>query len=319
MVLDVWAIMEIAVKFLMYVTLLMSAGTVFYGLWILPKPLRLNSENAEIIRKHHVFVYKVLIGATVSGMVFALASYAIRVVRMMGDASALLQWDLIVLLWETPVGTVLAWRLGGLFVIALGLLFMAIWCVHYYKGEGLTPLPLQAKILLMIGASIVALSFAKIGHTTGDVSGRASVLIVVHIVGIALWVGVLWPLYWLAGDHRYLQTTAHVAHRFGKLASFFVPVLLVVGVIIVGLLVADIPSQLNTNYMQTLGAKIVGILMVLGLALLNKVRIVPKIQAGEIKALHHLRVSLLVESTLILGVILITSALTSVMTLPSSG
>ena len=67
-----------------------------------------------------------------------------------------------------------------------------------------------------------------------------------------------------------------------------------------------------TGYGQTLLAKIVLVVALLGLAAANKLRFVPALLAEDIAALNHLMIILVVL------VLLLTAILTSILTLPEA-
>ena len=81
-------------------------------------------------------------------------------------------------------------------------------------------------------------------------------------------------------------------------------------------LVSSMQNLLFTGYGQALLAKIVLVMVLLGLAAANKLRFVPALLAEDITALSHLRSSVQFEILLVFLMLIMTAILTSVLTLP---
>lgn len=172
------------------------------------------------------------------------------------------------------------------------------------------------KVLGIIGSILALTSFTQIGHATNTTLTTPQILLLFHLIGIALWVGILLPLFKLSSDANLIITTGGIAHRFDKISSGFVPILLIAGGWLAFELIGSIQNLLFTGYGQTLLGKITIIVMLLGLAVANKLQFVPVLMAMDATALNHLRLSVRFEIILVVLVLLLTAVLTSVLTLP---
>ena len=87
-------------------------------------------------------------------------------------------------------------------------------------------IPRVGQWIALAGAFAVAVSFAQVGHALGDPRAALTVLLVLHLLAAAFWVGALLPL------HRSALSSAgaDLLHHFGKIAAFGVPVLIVAGI-----------------------------------------------------------------------------------------
>lgn len=287
---DIWAFHSIISKFALYLGILFAAGTVFYSTLF----------ETEKAKSSFSSRFAILVFASV-GIVASFVIYGIQAARLTGEAASMLDPEMLGILWETPVGTVMIMRV-------LGLLFLL--ACPFIGTIG--------KVLGVIGSILALASFTQIGHVTNTASILPKILLLLHLIGIALWVGILLPLFKLSSDVDFISTTSGIAHRFGKIASGFVSVLLIAGGWLAFELVGSMQNLFFTSYGQTLLAKITLIVGLLGLAAANKLRFVPALIAEDIAALIHLRTSVRFEIILVVLVLLLTAILTSILTLPEA-
>lgn len=279
---DIWELAAIATKFMLYLGVLTSAGTVFVALLFGVANIRWYSAGFAMI-----------------GLLGAVLGFALGGAALTGDASGMTDPEMLGLLWSTPVGTALALRLAGLGVLILGLML---------GGFGLW--------LSAVGGMLSLWSFSIIGHVPDPDASWLRVLLLVHLVGIAFWIGILTPLRRLAIGAT-AQETARLGHRFGRLAVFFVPLLLGAGIVMSYALVGTFTDLLATAYGQFLILKVTLVSGLLCLGAVNKTRFVPGLLAGETKADQHLSRSIAVEWVVVVLILLVTAILTSVLNLPS--
>ncbi|WP_299211636.1 CopD family protein, partial [uncultured Tateyamaria sp.] len=170
---------------------------------------------------------------------------------------------------------------------------------------------------LQRGKTILALwSFATVGHVPDQDMNWLDAFLLIHLSTIALWVGILTPLKRLAviGPE---SETAELSHRFGSLAMFVVPLLILAGLVMSYVLVGSMNALVRTGYGQSLIAKELLVSVLLSLAALNKLLFVPRLVAGDVQASQHLSRSISFEWMAIVAILLMTAILTSVLTLPS--
>ncbi len=231
----------------------------------------------------------------------------------------------------------LAWAGVGLSILVLGvqggllkggaiadLLLASTWRLGASTSRGLAAttaiaglllilasLRLDLRPLLVIGALTALGSVALTGHT-GTASPRwlMGPLLALHATLAAFWLGSLIPLL------EALETkkeTKQVVARFSRLAVFAVPLLVFLGVILARLQLDAWEALTETRYGLLVLAKVALVLLLLGLAALNKWHLTPRLpkSAG--------RLALVIRAELCLGLaILALTALLSQTPPPAS-
>lgn len=279
---DIWGLAAIATKFALYLGVFVSAGTVFVVLMF----------QVTHIRRLTVIFANLGLIATVIG--FSLGGAALT-----GDVRGMIDPEMLGLLWSTAVGSALAYRLAGLILILLGLMLgrAGMW-------------------MSAIGAGLTLWSFTTVGHISSREVVWLDALLLIHLIALALWIGILTPLKRLA-DTGTAQETADLGHRFGSMATVFVPLLILAGLVMSYTLVGSVDALLGTSYGQTLIVKIAVVAVLLGLGALNKLRFVPKLMTGDAQAAEYLSRSISLEWVGVVVILLTTAVLTATLTLPS--
>lgn len=184
-------------------------------------------------------------------------------------------------------------RLGGLAAITVGLLR-----------------PRDLLALGVPGAVMVAGSFALTGHTAPHGAAWLSALLVFHLLAAAFWIGAFRPLA-AATRHADRGGVARLMTRFSGMAVALVPALVAAGLVMGWHLVGGWAALATTAYGWALLAKVAAVAAMLGLAVLNKMRLAPALERDE-RAPARLRRSIVGEGVLAAGVFALTAALTSV-------
>jgi len=279
---DLFGLAAIATKFALYLGVITATGTVMATLMFkLDRTRRLAA------------IFAVL------GLFATILSFSLRGANLTGDMSGMTDPMMLSLLWTTPVGTALALRLIGLNLLLVGLFLGRI-------GAWVS----------VLGGIIALFSFTQIGHISSSESALMEVALILHLLAVALWIGVLTPLYRLASSSTRYASAADVGHQFGLVASVTVPVLIVVGGYMGYQLVGSFTALIETGYGQALIIKILLFSGLLGLAAANKLWFVPALRLGNPVAASHLSKSIYVEWLFILAVLGVTAVLTTNLTLP---
>ena len=279
---DLFDLAAIATKFALYLGVITATGTVMATLMFkLDRTRRLAA------------IFAVL------GLFATILSFSLRGANLTGDLSGMTDPMTLSLLWTTPVGTALALRLIGLNLLLVGLFLGRI-------GAWVS----------VLGGIIALFSFTQIGHISSSESALMEVALILHLLAVALWIGVLTPLYRLASSSTRYASAADVGHQFGLVASVTVPVLIVVGGYMGYQLVGSFTALIETGYGQALIIKILLFSGLLGLAAANKLWFVPALRLGNPVAASHLSKSIYVEWLFILAVLGVTAVLTTNLTLP---
>jgi putative copper resistance protein D len=161
--------------------------------------------------------------------------------------------------------------------------------------------------LVFIGAMLLAISFATLGHVHARHRGPLSGVLILHLICAAFWLGALWPLARvLARDPR---RAAPIVARFSRLALAAVPLLIVAGVCLLAVLL-DTPSALWTSdYGRWLCAKLALVIGLLALAARNKLQLTARlgIPGGRPALLRAIRLEMLLAA----GVLAVTAVMTT--------
>ena len=280
---DIWGLAAIITKFALYLGVLTATGTVLAALMF-----RLNQFRGIALTFGGIALIATLLG------------FSLRGANLTGDASGLMDLEMLGLLWSTPVGTAIALRLFGLGVLIVGL-FMA-------RG---------GIVLSALGGVVAVWSFGHIGHISDRGRVVLDVALTLHLITVAIWIGILTPLQRLARETATYAEAAKVGHRFGLVASFTVPALIVAGGYMSYTLVGSIPALIQTGYGQALIIKVLLVAILLGLAAANKLRFMPRLKAGDASAAKHLTKSISIEWVVVVLVLAVTAVLTSNLTLPT--
>ncbi len=283
MMADVWGMAAIATKLALYVGVLTAAGTVMAAL---------------VFRLIH---YRGLsLTFAVLGLVAAILAFSLRGASLTGDASGMTDPEMLGLLWNTPVGAALSYRILGLCVLIFGL----------FTGR-------MGSWLSILGGIMALCSFDQVGHVPSRDMTLLDIALTLHLIAIALWIGILTPLKRLALKPETWPAAANVGHRFGLVASVTVPLLIVAGGYMGYELVGSLTALFGTGYGLALILKVVFVAGLLALAAANKLRFIPGLRADDPNAAGHLAKSITIEWWAVLITLGITAVLTSNLTLPT--
>ena len=280
---DAFGLAAIVTKFALYLGVMTSAGTVMATLMF-----RLERTRGLAM------TFAVL------GIVAAILAFSLRGANLTGDVSGLTDPEMLKLLWTTPVGTALLLRLVGLGLLIAGL----------FMGR-------VGTWVSVLGGVIAIWSFDQVGHVSGLGTTLLDLALILHLLVVALWIGVLTPLKRLASSSSTYASAADVGHRFGVVASASVPVLIIVGGYMGYQLVGSFTALVGTSYGQAMIIKVLLVGLLLGLAAANKLRFIPALRTGDPAAANYLSKSIRVEWIVILAVLGMTAVLTTNLTLPT--
>ena len=280
---DALGLAAIITKFALYLGVMTAAGTVIATLMF-----RLDRTRG------------LAVAFAVLGLVATILAFSLRGANLTGDVSGMTDPEMLGLLWTTPVGTALLLRLVGLGLLIAGLFLgrFGIW-------------------VSVLGGIIAIWSFDHVGHVSGRDTTLLDIALTLHLLAVALWIGVLTPLKRLASSSATYASAADVGHRFGVVAMITVPALIIAGGYMGYELVGSLEALISTGYGQALIIKVLLVGLLLGLAAANKLRFIPAVRAGNPAAATHLSKSISVEWLVILAVLGTTAVLTTNLTLPT--
>ena len=288
---DLWELASAVTRFLLYLGALGSVGLVLARIVF---GRETGGMHGAMVRRATALAVLALL-ATVIG-------FALKGAAMTGEPSGMTDPEMLGLLWRTPVGTGSAIRVAGLVLVLLGL-----------------RLPRIGLAIAAAGGLAALWSFTGVGHVADAGALWLEMLLLLHLAGAAFWIGILSPLRALAGDPEGLSLAASLGHRFGRVATVTVPLLIAAGIVMAWQLLGGLGALLATGYGLTLLAKTGAVACLLAAAAANKLRFVPAMRAGDRSGTAALRRSIAVEWAAVCLVLLATAALTTLQGAPSEG
>ncbi|WP_170754869.1 copper resistance D family protein [Ruegeria lacuscaerulensis] len=286
---DIWGIAAVFVKLGLYIGFAGSTGLIivscFYSGFVAP--------IHRVMKRQARALACLALAATAIG-------FMLRGAALTGGVDGMVDPEMLGLLWQTSVGDVLVYRLVGAAMIIVGL-----------------SVPRVGLPIALLGGTVALWSFAQIGHVPELESFGVQLLLLLHLLCVAFWVGIFSPLRSMALMPEHLSDAAELGHRFGQTAALVVPTLIGAGLWIAWLIVGNLQGLLFTGYGRALLLKVFLVALLMILAAANKLRFVPAMQSGEAKAARHLARSIEAEAIVVLVVLATTATLTSVLTLPS--
>ncbi|MDE2791350.1 MAG: CopD family protein [Paracoccaceae bacterium] len=286
---DVWQLAAVATSVLVYFGVLGAFGLVLVRIVFRDETRRARTPMA-----------RQAIGLSLLALLASGAGFVLTGAIMTGDASGMIDREMLGLVWGTTAGTALVLQITGLVLVIVGL------CV---PGVG--------DVVAAIGGTLALWSFSQMGHIAAIGSLWPKGLLLLHLAGAAFWVGILFPLWRLSGDREALSHAADLGHRFGQVAAVTVPVQIAAGIVLAWILVETPSALLSTGYGLTLLAKIGIVACLLVAAAANKLRFVPAMRRGDWQAAIRLRRSMAVEWVAFSLILLATAVLTTTSGPPS--
>lgn len=285
---DIWGIAAILAKLMLYIGFLGATGLVaikcFYS--GLVGPMSFAIKRQAMLLTWLAFAASILV-------------FMFRGAALTGGADGMVDPEMLGLLWQTSAGDVLVYRLAGVALILVGL-----------------SVPRFGRWIALIGGVSALWSFAQVGHVPELESFGVQLLLLLHLLCAAFWVGIFEPLRGMAVRSEYLTEAAVLGHRFGQAAALIVPALILAGFWLAWLLVGSVQDLFFTGYGQALLFKVLLVALLLVLAAANKLRFVPAMQNGDARAARHLARSIEAEALIVLVVLATTATLTTALTPP---
>jgi copper resistance protein D len=287
--LGIWDGAALLVKAALYAATLGAAGGVFFLAYT--RSLLEPADRLAIARPLGLLV-AVAIAASAARVLLTAASMA-------SDAAGMLDTRLLAMVWHGGEGRAAALRAGGLLLAMPALA----------RGG-------RAGWLAITGAVLAATSFAWVGHAHAATQAAAPLLVGVHVLAVAFWLGALGPLA-IEARRRAPRELGAVAARFGRLAMAVVAALLAAGAAVLWMLLGSLAELWTSGYGCLACVKIAFVACLLALAAWNKLRLVPRIVAGDPLAVRSLRRAIRAEMLVAGLILLITAALTTLTGPPS--
>lgn len=288
--LGIWELAEVAVKLVVYGASFAAAGAAFF----------LVVFRAQLERDEDRRIAGLACGLGMLAIVATILRVAVITGRLGGEWASLWNWELAQLVLQSGEGMASGLRIFGASLLLSS--FSGLWPLRFVAAGG---------------GIAICLSFTFVGHAGAfDLQPLPRLLVALHLVGVAYWVGALWPLRQLTGAADIVRM-ATIMKRFGDIALFVVPGLIVAGAALLWIYVDDPAQFIRSDYGRLFIAKLALVALLLALAAFNKLRFVPHIARGETAAVAQLRRSISLEMTAVALVLLVTAFFTTVTGPPS--
>jgi putative copper resistance protein D len=279
----IWDAAAIVLKTLTYAATLAAAGAVFF----------LHYGRPFITSAHRLRIRHLVLGLALLSLLAGAAQIMVSAGSMSGAAAGMWDGSLLRMVWQAGAGRANAAR-------AIGLLLAV-----------LLVLPDRPSGWALLGAALAATSFAWTGHARALSPDAIPVLLLgVHLLGVAFWVGALVPLLIVARDGD-LSRMAAAASRFGAAAIFVVGVLMAAGTALLWLMLGNVTALWGSTYGRYVMLKLTFVACLLSLAAFNKLRLTPRLRGGDARAARSLRTSIRLELLSGLSILAVTATLTT--------
>jgi len=220
------------------------------------------------------------------GITSVLMSAASQLILFSGQGVAsLADLDTFTMLLDSNLG----WAWGLSFV---GFLLCALSQLSAITAKNSVP-------LLVVGCILVMLSFWFSGHLV-ETRWFEHAALLFHLIAMSMWMGSLVPL-WKVVTLAEPALTRRIMIRFGEVALYFIPVLVIAGVFMLQVLLGDLRILLQSSYGQAMVLKLTAVIVLLGLGAFNKLVLVPRLP--EENVMWRLRRSIVLE--LLVGAIVL--------------
>ncbi len=290
MLLSVWDASAIAAKTITYAATLGAAGAVWF----------LHYGNTLLARAPRFRILRIIIGLSALSVVAGGAQLLISAGSMSGAASGMLDGSLLHMTWQAGAGRDNSIRAIGLLLAAVGA----------WSG--------RPAWLASFGAAMAATSFAWTGHARVLAPALAPLILGVHLMGAAFWLGALISLRCVARDGD-LPRLAHVTARFGLLALYVVGLMVAAALCLLSMMLGGLPQLWSSDYGRIAMLKVGLVAVLLCVAAFNKLRLTPQLLAGDAGAAGSLNISLRAEWLLAVLILAATAALTTITGPPALG
>lgn len=301
-----WELAILLSKFIAYLSFVSLTGGLFVLFLGSRRYPREHSATHAIIQwsaKARTPLVRLLILASGFGKLSVILFFLLQVGKVNQNGLAgMADGFMIGLLAQTPVGSSAAARLAGFVLIGLLLI------VYRGKLTGASSpiLPITLVLLWCVGILLCCAGFAVLGHVA-NLDWFEQALLGLHVLLIGMWIGALYPLFLLCRTEP-ASAIAPLMKRFGDYAWGITIGLVVAGTYLLTRLLGSVDELFTTPYGRLLALKVVLVLCLLGLAALNKFRLVPALQNAGAAPLQR---SIRGEMALAFVILMVTAVLST--------
>ncbi|MFT6926819.1 MAG: putative copper resistance protein D [Psychromonas sp.] len=266
----IWDYSNIVSKWLIYIGTAAAIGGPFIAALI----------NTSVNKKS---IFNYIIISSVLGFVAVIINFFIQVGAFSETGlSGMFDTDMMSFLWQSAVGDSVLWRL-----IAFAVLGLALFWSNLNTKYGMFNFKHAAFSVLYVAAIFgFVYSFTFIGHSA-DLGGVAKWLLAFHIFTVSWWIGALYPL-WLSCKLLQPPALYKLMCLFGQIAMYMVGLLIVCGIGLLFLFLANPFELFTTIYGLAMLLKLIFAVSILLIAAYHKYHLVEEVQQqGGIKKLQN--------------------------------
>jgi len=286
---DLWVLINPILKFILYAAIVGSVGSFLFSLHF----------TAQLTEQQQSYCYYLSRKSAFIGAITSLLMILSVPGNLGGDLRSLIDPLMLQLAIESNSGV-------GYLIAAAG--FVVMLAAHKIRGKA-------QKCTFLIGSIAVLFSLTLAGHA---LLGKwlTQSLLILHLLGIAFWLGALLPFHWICLQTDTTNLRA-LAHRFGLVALVYVGLIIITGLAYAYILLGELSLIFTTSYGNVLLIKLFLVGALLSLAALNKFRIVPSLEQSPLRGVRQFKTSLQFEIALTLIILIAVSLLTTSFTLPT--
>ena len=286
--LEIWDFINPALKVLLYLATFGTVGTILFATHF--------GKYQSFASAH--FCGKLTKKIAVIGAVISVASFFSIAGNLGGSLGSVIDAVMLQLALDSKSGVASLIAFTGFSLTVITAKTMA---------QPSNPIPL-------LGSALILLSLVVVGHASRIGLGT-QVLLLIHLVGIAYWLGSLIPFHRMSHSSEE-ENLPFIAHRFGVLGMGYIGALVIGGVGFAYNLLGGLSELFSTNYGNVLLAKVMLVTVILSLGAYNKFRVVPLFSDNYAIAAQKLRFSIRYECALALCILALSSFLTTSVSLP---
>lgn len=285
---EIWIILNPLIRFISYIAVFGAVGTLIFVFYFRDVLTTSQLSYCTTISKNFTKV----------GILVSFLSILSIPGNMSGDLLGILDIDMISLSFST-------------LTLKSSLLLFIGFIIIYFIPMTSNKVFLIGKVLAIL---LILFSFIVVGHSIkGGLLTQS--LVIIHLIGLSYWLGSLLPLQKMCNLTDF-EELKKIAHSFGQYAVFYIFALLIAGSIFSYILIGNISNLLNTIYGNVLLIKVIFAFLLISIGALNKLQLVPKLNAENEITIIKLKKSINVEMIIVLVIFFLTSLLTTSMTLP---
>ena len=307
MTLDLWTLAILLSKLVAYISFASLTGG-FFILWLYSTG-NLRASGAEESQDLRSFAFaRTLLPFFLLNSLLGLASTLVFFLLQVGmiNQSGMLgmfDWLMTTILMQTAVGTGVGLKVASF--VLLGIASLCLYLTLILRQTVQINVPFGA--LIVLGVGLACAGYASLGHVA-SLGALEQFVMGLHMLAIATWVGAFYPLYVLCqsepGTHVY-----PLMKRFGDWGWLITLCLSAAGAYLLTQLLSAPAELVATSYGRLIALKVLCVLCLLGLAALNKFRLVPSLKVAGAQPLAR---SIQGEMSLAFVILVVTAILSTV-------